>query len=140
MFIATLVTSLLLDLLLLVSATGKLRHDPMQMGTMQTVGFPADRVWLPTAAEVAGAVGLAIGAARCGGGGVRDVVLRRSKGCAPTSARFQRHGAGGAPAGRGGRSCTGRARTMETRLTAHGAGSGCRPRPDAVCRRGLRRR
>ncbi|MET8210440.1 DoxX family protein [Streptomyces sp. NPDC005373] len=61
MFIATLVISLLLALILVFSAMGKLRRDPMQMGTMEKVGFPADRVWLLAAAEAAGAAGLVIG-------------------------------------------------------------------------------
>ena len=61
MFIATLVISIPLTLILIVSAMGKVRRDPKQMSTMQAVGFPADKLWLLAAAEVAGAVGLAIG-------------------------------------------------------------------------------
>ncbi|MFE6130522.1 DoxX family protein [Streptomyces sp. NPDC056437] len=61
MFIATIVVSALLATLLVFSAIGKLRKDPAQLKVMQTVGFPADKLWLLATAETAGAAGLLIG-------------------------------------------------------------------------------
>ncbi|MFE7773248.1 DoxX family protein [Streptomyces sp. NPDC057445] len=61
MFIATIVVSALLAALLVFSAVGKLRNDPAQLKVMETVGFPADRLWLLATAEIAGAVGLLAG-------------------------------------------------------------------------------
>ncbi|MEV8092183.1 DoxX family protein [Streptomyces nigra] len=61
MFVATVVISILLALLLVASGVGKLRHDRMQMETLQKVGFPESRAWLLASAEVAGATGLVIG-------------------------------------------------------------------------------
>ena len=61
MFIATVIVSALLAALLLVSARGKLTHDPAQMKTMAKVGFPKDKLWLLATAEIAGAAGLVIG-------------------------------------------------------------------------------
>jgi hypothetical protein len=60
-FIATVVVSALLAAILLVSARGKLVHDPMQMKVMSRVGFPEAMVWLLATAEAAGAAGLVIG-------------------------------------------------------------------------------
>ena len=61
MFIATVIVSVLLAAVLLISARGKLVHDPAQMKTMSKVGFPEDKLWLLAAAEIAGAAGLVIG-------------------------------------------------------------------------------
>lgn len=61
MFVATAIVSALLAAVLAFSAVGKLRHDPQQMKTLQTVGVPEDRVWLLATAEIAGAVGLVAG-------------------------------------------------------------------------------
>jgi uncharacterized membrane protein YphA (DoxX/SURF4 family) len=61
MFLATAIVSALLAAVLLVSARGKLVHDPAQMKTMARVGFPEDKLWLLAGAETAGAVGLVIG-------------------------------------------------------------------------------
>ncbi|QEV04918.1 DoxX family protein [Streptomyces prasinus] len=61
MFIATIVVSALLATLLVFSAIGKLRKDPAQLKVMQTVGFPADKLWLLATAEAAGAAGLLFG-------------------------------------------------------------------------------
>ena len=61
MFIATIVVSALLAGVLLISARGKLARDPIQMKTMDRVGFPEDKLWLLAAAEAAGAAGLVIG-------------------------------------------------------------------------------
>ncbi|MFD4661145.1 DoxX family protein [Kitasatospora sp. NPDC058444] len=63
MFIATLVVSTLFALVLLFSAYGKLVRDPQQMKTLEHVGFPARRVPLLAAAEIAGVVGILIGLA-----------------------------------------------------------------------------
>jgi uncharacterized membrane protein YphA (DoxX/SURF4 family) len=60
-FIASVVVSALLAALLAFSATGKLRNDPAQLKVMETVGFPADKLWLLATAETAGAAGLLIG-------------------------------------------------------------------------------
>ena len=60
MFIATLV-AVVLALVLVVSAIGKLRRDPMQMKTLETVGFPVGRAGLLAGVETAGAIGLAVG-------------------------------------------------------------------------------
>jgi uncharacterized membrane protein YphA (DoxX/SURF4 family) len=61
MFLATSIVSILLAAVLVASASGKLRHDPKQMETMHKVGFPASKLWLLAAAELAGAAGLAVG-------------------------------------------------------------------------------
>jgi uncharacterized membrane protein YphA (DoxX/SURF4 family) len=61
MFVATAILSSVFAALLVFSASGKLRHDPAQMKTMETVGFPIDRLPLLAAAEVAGAAGLVAG-------------------------------------------------------------------------------
>lgn len=61
MFIATAVLSILLTAMLTFSAVGKLRRDAAQMATMQSVGFPTERVPLLATAELAGAAGLLIG-------------------------------------------------------------------------------
>ncbi|MGZ4522377.1 MAG: DoxX family protein [Mycobacteriaceae bacterium] len=61
MFIATLVVSVLLAAGFLGSAAGKLTKNPSVTTSMQTVGFPVDRVWMLAVLEIAGAVGLAIG-------------------------------------------------------------------------------
>jgi uncharacterized membrane protein YphA (DoxX/SURF4 family) len=61
MFIATAVVSVLLALVLVASGGAKLAKSPQVMPIMETVGFPADKVWLLAAAEVAGAVGLVVG-------------------------------------------------------------------------------
>jgi DoxX-like family len=61
MFLATAIVSGLLAAVLLLSARGKLVHDPAQLKTMARVGFPEDKLWLLAGAETAGAVGLVIG-------------------------------------------------------------------------------
>jgi uncharacterized membrane protein YphA (DoxX/SURF4 family) len=61
MFISTAIVVALFAAVLLVSARGKLTHDPQQMATMRKVGFPENRLWLLAAAEIAGAAGLVIG-------------------------------------------------------------------------------
>jgi len=61
MFIATIVVAVMLAVILLVSARGKLVRDPAIMKTMTRVGFPENRLWFLAAAETAGAVGLAVG-------------------------------------------------------------------------------
>jgi hypothetical protein len=61
MFLATAIVSALLAAVLLVSARGKLVHDPAQLKTMARVGFPEDKLWMLAGAETAGAAGLVIG-------------------------------------------------------------------------------
>ncbi|MET7992145.1 DoxX family protein [Amycolatopsis sp. NPDC005232] len=61
MYIATIIVSAVLALLLVLSGRGKLVKDEMQMATMSKVGFPADKLWLLAAAEFAGAAGLIAG-------------------------------------------------------------------------------
>ncbi|MFF0814689.1 DoxX family protein [Rhodococcus sp. NPDC003318] len=61
MFIAAAVVSVLLALVLLASAAGKLSKNPQQVENMRKLNFPADKVWLLAAAEIAGAVGLVVG-------------------------------------------------------------------------------
>ncbi|MFI6339815.1 DoxX family protein [Streptomyces sp. NPDC050535] len=63
MFIATVAVSVPLALILLFSARGKLVRDPMQMKTLERVGFPENQVKLLAAAEIAGAVGILLGLA-----------------------------------------------------------------------------
>jgi uncharacterized membrane protein YphA (DoxX/SURF4 family) len=61
MFIATVIVSAALAAVLVLSARGKLVHDPRQMKTLAKVGFPEDRAWLLASAELAGAAGLLVG-------------------------------------------------------------------------------
>ncbi|RSM70521.1 DoxX family protein [Kibdelosporangium aridum] len=61
MFIATIIVSAVLALLLLLSGVGKLRKDPMQMATQRKVGFPEDKVWILAFLEIAATFGLVIG-------------------------------------------------------------------------------
>jgi uncharacterized membrane protein YphA (DoxX/SURF4 family) len=61
MFVSTAIVSALFAAVLLVSARGKLTHDPQQMAAMTKVGVPENRVWLLATAEIAGAAGLVIG-------------------------------------------------------------------------------
>jgi uncharacterized membrane protein YphA (DoxX/SURF4 family) len=61
MFIAASVVSVLLAAVLLISARGKLTHDPRQMATLKSVGFPEHKAWLLGTAEIAGAFGLVAG-------------------------------------------------------------------------------
>ncbi|GAA5194021.1 hypothetical protein GCM10023322_57390 [Rugosimonospora acidiphila] len=62
MFIATIVVSLVFAALLLVSAAGKLRRSPSQVGTLERVGALGIAPVLAVL-EIAGAVGLAAGLA-----------------------------------------------------------------------------
>lgn len=64
MFIAYIIIAVLLALLLVFSAVGKLRQDPRQVQTLRDVVGVQMR-WLPwlAACEIAGAVGLLIGIA-----------------------------------------------------------------------------
>ncbi|MCW2749917.1 MAG: hypothetical protein JWR83_1027 [Aeromicrobium sp.] len=61
MFVATAILSSVFAALLVVSGIFKLRANPDQLTTMETVGFPVHRVPLLAAAEIAGAVGLVAG-------------------------------------------------------------------------------
>ena len=61
MFVACIVISAILAAVLLLSAIGKIRRDPRQMGTMRKVGFPENKLWLLALAEAAGAIGLVVG-------------------------------------------------------------------------------
>jgi uncharacterized membrane protein YphA (DoxX/SURF4 family) len=61
MFIATAIVSVLLALLLVASAWGKLAASAAQLETLTKVGVPAERVWMLAGLELAGAVGLIIG-------------------------------------------------------------------------------
>jgi hypothetical protein len=61
MFIATMIVSGLVALILVVSASAKLAKSAQIMAIMATVGFPEDKLWLLAAAEIAGAAGLVIG-------------------------------------------------------------------------------
>ncbi|MEU3855708.1 DoxX family protein [Streptomyces sp. NPDC029554] len=63
MFIITLAVTILFALTLFFSAHGKLVHDPQQMKTLEHVGFPAQKIPLLAAAEIAGAAGILIGLA-----------------------------------------------------------------------------
>jgi hypothetical protein len=58
---ARLAVSILLAVLLLMSAGGKFARQEMQMATMRLVGFPEERVWLLACAELAGGAGLVVG-------------------------------------------------------------------------------
>ncbi|MEU6205310.1 DoxX family protein [Micromonospora musae] len=60
MFVATLVVSIAFAALLTVSAVGKLKHDPMQMKTLERVGGMKLRPLLAFL-ELAGAAGLLAG-------------------------------------------------------------------------------
>lgn len=61
MFVAAAIVSVLLALALVGSAAGKLSKNPQQIESITKVGFPADRIPLLAAAEIAGAVGLVAG-------------------------------------------------------------------------------
>ncbi len=61
MFIATAVASVVLALLLLASAWGKLTGDPMQTATLARVGVGPGLLPYLAAAEIAGALGLLAG-------------------------------------------------------------------------------
>ncbi|GAA4490179.1 hypothetical protein GCM10023094_52990 [Rhodococcus olei] len=61
MFIAAAIVSVLLALVLVFSAVGKLTKNPQQVESMTSVGFPVDKMWLLALAELAGAVGLIAG-------------------------------------------------------------------------------
>jgi uncharacterized membrane protein YphA (DoxX/SURF4 family) len=61
MFVATVVVSILLAVILLASGFGKLAKQKQQLETMRKVKFPLDKLWLLAAAEIAGAAGLIIG-------------------------------------------------------------------------------
>ncbi|WP_428339030.1 DoxX family protein [Mycobacterium sp.] len=61
MFIATCVLGVLLALMLLFSAYGKLTHNPQVIDTVVGVGFPRRFIWLLAACECAGAVGILVG-------------------------------------------------------------------------------
>jgi DoxX-like family len=58
MLVAGASVSCLVALAPIVSGRGKLVKDPAQMKTMTRVGFPADKLWLLAAAEIAGAFGI----------------------------------------------------------------------------------
>jgi hypothetical protein len=60
-FIATVIVSGFVALLMTVSGYGKLVRQPTQMKTMNKVRFPEDRLWLLATAEFAGAAGLVAG-------------------------------------------------------------------------------
>jgi uncharacterized membrane protein YphA (DoxX/SURF4 family) len=61
MFIATLVVSILLAVVLSFSASGKLTGQESQMATLRKVGVPEDKIWLLAVAEIAGGIGLVAG-------------------------------------------------------------------------------
>ena len=61
MFIATAIVSAVFALALILSAAAKLGKNPAIIQTMETVGFPVDRLWLLALAEIAGGVGLVAG-------------------------------------------------------------------------------
>lgn len=61
MFIATVIVSALLAVLLFFSALGKLSRKPKLMDSMAKVGVPADRVWMLAVLEIAAAIGLVVG-------------------------------------------------------------------------------
>jgi hypothetical protein len=63
MLVAYIIVIAVLGLLLIASATGKLRHDKRQLATLERVGVPATLIpWLAVC-EIAGAAGLALGIA-----------------------------------------------------------------------------
>lgn len=61
MFIATCVLGAALAALLVLSAYGKLSHNPEQTATILKVGFPERYIWLLASCELAGAAGIALG-------------------------------------------------------------------------------
>jgi uncharacterized membrane protein YphA (DoxX/SURF4 family) len=62
MFIATVIVSVILALVLTLSAAMKLRRQPQIVESIHgVVGFPLDRFWILAGLELAAAVGLVIG-------------------------------------------------------------------------------
>jgi hypothetical protein len=61
MFIAAAIISALLAAVLLGSGRAKLVRDKSVVATMNTVGFPLDKLWFLAGAEFAGAAGLVAG-------------------------------------------------------------------------------
>jgi uncharacterized membrane protein YphA (DoxX/SURF4 family) len=62
MFTATVIVSVLLALVLTLSATMKLRRNPQVVESVHgVVGVPLDRFWILAGLELAAAVGLVIG-------------------------------------------------------------------------------
>ncbi|MGW0045218.1 DoxX family protein [Rhodococcus sp. NPDC003348] len=61
MFIAVVIVSVLLALVLTMSAVGKLGKNPQQVESMTNVRFPVDKMWMLAVAELAGAAGLIAG-------------------------------------------------------------------------------
>jgi uncharacterized membrane protein YphA (DoxX/SURF4 family) len=61
MFIATCVLGAVLAALLVLSAYGKLSHNPEQTATIVKVGFPEHYIWLLASCELAGAAGIVLG-------------------------------------------------------------------------------
>jgi hypothetical protein len=60
-FIAAIVLSVLLAVVLIPSALAKLSRDERQISGISALGFPSNRIWLLAVAEVAGTVGLGVG-------------------------------------------------------------------------------
>lgn len=61
MFIAALIVSVLLALLLVSSAISKLRGAESSLSVLDTVRWPRDRAWILAVVELVGAAGLVIG-------------------------------------------------------------------------------
>jgi uncharacterized membrane protein YphA (DoxX/SURF4 family) len=63
MYVATVVVSALLAVVLVMSGAAKLAGAPTVVASMTKVHFPLDKLWLLAIAEIAGAAGLLVGLA-----------------------------------------------------------------------------